>query len=246
MDYGKAITYVFQDKNWIGVILIGGAIGLLGLFFFWTLIGPILAYALLLGYMMQVIRDVRLDNDAPLPAWEDWGKKLTDGLKLAVAQFLWQLPVIAGGVFLFFGAILMGLLADTDLEGVASAVWGGSYLFFLCFAFLYSLFFLFIMPAITINLTIHDRFSKAFAISDLLDIVKTRLGDLVIIAILTYGLGYLAGMLGLILLLIGLPFTQFWTNLVRGHFYGQLARLVFPPEQETAALQTSSPLSTTD
>ena len=237
MDYGKAITYVFQDKNWLATILVGGGISLLGLFFFWTIIGPFLAYALVLGYMMQLIRDVQRDPDAGLPPWEDWGKKLTDGVKLMVAQFLWQLPLILLTIPMLTPMVLSAIYPDSDTLVILGFM---GYFSFLCFAFLYSLFFLIIQPALVINLTVHNQFAKAFDIAGIFAIIREHLGEVLIIALLTFGLGYFASWIGMLLLLIGVVFTSFWVMLVQGHLYGQLARLVFPSSPTTTSLTPSS------
>jgi hypothetical protein len=243
MDYGKAITHIFHDRHGLAILLVGGAINLLGFFFFWTLIGPILAQALLLGYMMQLIRDVREDPDAPLPPWDDWGRKLNDGLRLLLAQVIWKFPL--GLVVMGFALIslIMGLFSESEAANLLGLLWAFGYLFFLCFTFLYGIVILLLDPAITLNLTIHDRFAKAFALSELFHIIKTRLGDIVIIAILVYGLNYVAGLVGMMLFFVGLVVTSFWVMLVKGHLYGQLARLTFPTGSDAPQLPPSQPAS---
>ena len=231
MDYAKAITFVFQDKDWLATILIGGGISLLGLFFFWTIIGPILASAVVTGYMMQLIRDVYKDPDAPLPAWDNWGKKMTDGLKLVIAQFIWGLPFFILLIPFFASMFLPVFFPDSDTAALLFAV---GYIAFICLSSLYSIFFMIIHPAITINLTIHDDFGKAFDFSEIFQIIKEHLGEVLIVALLVLGVSYFANMVGMLLLLVGMFFTSFWVMLVRGHLYGQLARLVFPASEQPA------------
>ncbi|HIQ11660.1 MAG TPA: DUF4013 domain-containing protein [Caldilineales bacterium] len=239
MDYAKAITFIFQDDNWIGTLLIGGGVTLLGFFFFWTLIGPFLAYALLTGYMMQLIRDVYKDPDAELPPWEDWGAKMADGLKLMVAQFIWELPLFLVMIPFLGAMILSTIYPDSDVLAVFAIV---SYFGFLCLTFFYSMFFMIVQPAMTINLTIHDAFARAFDFTGIFRIIKTHLAEVLIIALLVYGISYFAGIMGMVMLLIGVVFTSFWVMLVRGHLYGQLARLAFPAtNQETDLATTSQP-----
>ncbi len=237
MDYAKAITFIFEDDNWIGTLLIGGGVTLLGFFFFWTLIGPFLAYALLTGYMMQLIRDVYKDPDANLPPWENWGAKIADGLKLMVAQFIWELPLFLVMAPFFWVMILATIYPDSDVLAVFAI---GGYFGFLCLTFLYSVFFMIVQPAMTINLTIHDSFARAFDFAGIFRIIKTHLAEVLIIALLVYGVNYFAGLVGLLMLLIGVVFTSFWVMLVRGHLYGQLARLAFPATEQETALSTPS------
>ena len=242
MDYAKAITFVFQDKNWAATILIGGGVTLIGFFFFWTIIGPFLAYALVLGYMMKLIRDVHQDPDAGLPAWDDWGKKMADGLKLMVAYVIWQLPLFLLATPLLLGFFLPMFISDSDAMVVVSMV---SYFALLCVGFLYSIFFLIVQPAITVNLTIHDDFVKAFEFSSIFGMIRDHLAEVLIIALLIYGIGYFASMVGILLFLIGVVFTSFWVTLVRGHLYGQLARLAFPVQNQESTSLTPAQSTTT-
>ena len=57
MDIGKSFTFVFEDNDWIVKILIAAAILLLGVFFSWLLLIPlILAVLLLSGYGVEITR----------------------------------------------------------------------------------------------------------------------------------------------------------------------------------------------
>ncbi len=225
MDYGKALKFTFEDKNWIGVILIGGALGLVGLFFFWTLIIPILTGALLYGYMMQLVRDVRDQPDAGLPAWTDWGQKLADGFKLLIVQFIWSIPF-----FLFFIPVMFLLvLADiypTSEALAALASIGVAGAIFL--AVIYGVILTFLMPVITINLVVKGNLSAGLEMETIFSITKSHFVDILLIFILVYGVSYIAGWIGLLLLFVGIFFTNFWVLLVQGHLYGQLARLALP------------------
>jgi len=236
MDYGKAISFTFKDKNWIGVILIGGALGVLGAIFFWTLIIPILVGAVLYGYMMQLIRDVRYNPDAPLPEWTDWGKKLADGFKLMILQFLWAVPLILIFIPAFFMLMLSGIFPDSDVLAFFAGV---SFLATTILAIIYGLGLVFLLPAITINLAVQEDFSAGLDFSTIFGIARKHFVDLLIILVLLYGIGYIAGWIGMLLFLVGAFFTSFWVLLIRGHLYGQLARLALPVVDEDATKLTT-------
>ena len=238
MDYGKALEFVFKDKDWIGVILIGGGLGLLSLFFVWTIIIPILVAAVLLGYMMQLIRDVRDNPSAGLPEWTDWGKKLGDGLSLMIVLFLWSLPLILLAIPLIFFILLAVSFPDSEaiifISAIVTVATGIVML-------LYVIMWVFLQPAITINLSIRKKFSAGFDISAIFRMTWSHIVDVLIILIILFGLQYVANFIGMLLFFIGIPFVAFWVMLVRGHLYGQLARLAIPPEGEQATdLQKTS------
>jgi len=238
MDYGKAFSFVFEDKNWIGIILIGGALGLVGFFLVWTFIVPILVGALFLGYLMQLIRDVRYNPDAKLPEWTDWGKKLADGFKLMIVQFIWGVPIFLFMIPIIFFAILMSFNPDSDFLGMMT---GLTTFVMVMFMMIYSVVLIFLLPAITINLAVHEDFAAGLDVSAVLGIVKKYFVDILIIIILAALVALVANWVGSLIFLIGVLFTNFWAMLVKGHLYGQLARLALPVVDENAsALATPS------
>ena len=80
MDIGKAFTFVFEDEDWIVKVLIGAVLALTGIGFI-----PII------GYGMEVARRVVRGDPQPLPAWDDWGTKIVEGLLSSVITFVWSL-----------------------------------------------------------------------------------------------------------------------------------------------------------
>lgn len=247
MDYGKALKAVFEDKNWIGVILIGGALGLVSLFLVWTIIVPLLASAVLYGYMMQYIRDVRYNPDADLPDWTDWGKKLTDGFKLMVVQLIWSLPIFLFLIPTLLPFSLIGLYPDSDILAVIISL---TFFAMVILVMIYGLILLFLMPAITINLAVREDFSAGLEFETIFRITKTHFVDILIITILLYGISYIASWIGILLFFVGVFFASFWMMLVKGHLYGQLARLAIPvANPDDTPLPTSAetkPLPVTD
>ncbi|MFN2244903.1 MAG: DUF4013 domain-containing protein, partial [Anaerolineae bacterium] len=83
MDIGKAFTFVFDDKDWVVKVLIGIGILVAGLVLSWLIIPGILAGLLLSGYALEITRRVIRGEVEVLPAWEDWGQLLIDGLQVA-------------------------------------------------------------------------------------------------------------------------------------------------------------------
>ncbi len=65
MNIGSAFSYVFDDDDWIKKAAIGGVLVLLSSF--------VIPIFFVLGYMIQVIKNVRDDVPNPLPDWNDLG-----------------------------------------------------------------------------------------------------------------------------------------------------------------------------
>ncbi len=224
MDIAKAFTYVTDDERWIGKIGIGALISL-----FSFLIIPI---PLLAGYMVGVVRNVKDGVVNPMPEWEDWGLLFKDGLSIIVAQLVYTLPFWLLSCIAGAGTVGMGSLAETS-EDLAAA---GMFATFgpvgcLTLVFLVALFFL--SPAIVIQYVRTNELGSTFRFGEVFAIAKENVGNIVLIALVTFGiaivLNIVIGVLGLIpcigwvAALIITVATGPYLTVVTGHLYGQIA-----------------------
>lgn len=100
MDFGYAITYIFEDRKWVSKITILALI----MFFSSIPIFGLLATAIGLGFMMQVTDNVRNGLPRPLPEWNDYGVKFTLGGQVLAVIIVYNLPII-----LLSGCLLVSL-----------------------------------------------------------------------------------------------------------------------------------------
>jgi len=216
MDIGKPFSFVFEDQNWLQKLLIGGLITLGGILFSWTVIGALVAFGLIYGYMIDLVRNVRRGAPNPLPEWDEWGDKMVKGLKLIALQIIWALPLI---LVVTPSAILSSLLEGSgDTEAIAALI----SLCFGCLATLYGIFLALVIPAITIRFAETNEFSSGLKFSDILAFTRAHIGDVIIATILVFAVQIIASIVGVILCGVGLLFTSFWAYLVQGHLYGQI------------------------
>jgi hypothetical protein len=99
------LKFPFKGRDWRGRFLVGI---LLYLACFIPLLG-LAAGILIVGYYIQVMRRASKGEELGLPAWDDWGGMLKDGLQGLVVQIVYMLPglvVFYGGMFLYFVAII--------------------------------------------------------------------------------------------------------------------------------------------
>lgn len=112
----KAITYIFDDPNWVTKVLTGAAIWLsAGLTFSLT-------FTFLLGYSLEVSRRVIVGDEYPLPAWSNMGQRFVDGLLWVIFGIIYLIPagiiyVVGGTVtqnseFGFIVAMILTLVAE--------------------------------------------------------------------------------------------------------------------------------------
>ncbi len=94
MKLGHAFTYIFDDQDWVGKIIIvmvlTFATALLMPFFFLGLV-PL---AILLGYTVELVANVRDNTANPLPKWGDYGQTLSKGVPVLTAMVAYNLPAI--------------------------------------------------------------------------------------------------------------------------------------------------------
>ncbi|MCO6453446.1 MAG: DUF4013 domain-containing protein [Caldilineales bacterium] len=214
MDVGRSISFVFQDKKWIEKILIGGLVTLVIALFSWTLIVPILGGALLAGYALGVVRNVRKGEPDPLPEWTEWWDKIVDGIKLVVLLFIYSLP----GLLITAPGSVANALSQGEGFG---AFLGG------CFAILgmlYNVVLIFFIPAITIRYAETGAISAGLQVGEVIAYTRDNIGDAFIAVIAAWVISIIAVLVGIILCGIGILFTGFWAMLVQAHLYGQVGR----------------------
>ena len=206
MDIGSSFSYMFQDEDWIKKILIGGVVGII----------PIVNFAAI-GYMIQIIRNVRDGQALPLPEWDEFGKYFVDGLWIFLIFLVWAIPIIVVACLQGIGtAVLAEARQDaTDAFGVISVC-------FSCVIGLWALVIAAVSPAILVRYTEVGEFMAGFQFSEIIDIIRANVGNYIIVILLIWVAGLIASF-GVILCVIGVIFTQFWSYLVTGNLLGQLA-----------------------
>ena len=83
MNYSRAFSYVFEDKNWLSKILIAGLISLI----------PIIGQIYLFGWMVEIVRRTKAGRTDILPTTH-FTYFLTLGLKVFVVCLIYSIPVI--------------------------------------------------------------------------------------------------------------------------------------------------------
>jgi len=226
MDFGTALTFMFQDPQWVAKLGIGVLVTLAGIVFSPVLIGFV-AIFVLTGYTIDVVRNVLDGKEYPLPEWQDWSGFLFRGLKLFGVIIVLALPFIP--IMIPFG--LGNFLASSENQavnviGVLFTVFGFG------LALLYGLFLVLIQPAIYVRLARTDRFAAALDVGKLWGFTVANIGNVIIALLLTIVAGLIAAIiapLGLLAFVIGVLvtvlFASFWQTLVQVHLFGQVGAL---------------------
>jgi hypothetical protein len=226
MDFGKALTFMFQDPNWVAKLGIGLLVTLAGIVFSPVLLGFV-AIFILTGYTIDVVRNVLDGKEYPLPEWQDWGGFFVRGLKLVGVIIVLALPFIPIMIPFGIGSAL------SNSENQAVNVIGVLFMVFgFGLALLYGLFLVLIQPAIYVRLARTDRFAAALDVGKLWSFTVANIGNVIIALLLTIVTGLIAAILsplGLLAFIIGVLvtvlFASFWQMLVQAHLYGQVGAL---------------------
>ncbi|GAB4449029.1 MAG: hypothetical protein Kow0031_31500 [Anaerolineae bacterium] len=219
MDIGSAFTYMFDDEDWVKKLAIGGGIVFAAFILTPVLIG-LLLFLPISGYMIEVLKNVRDGQSRPLPDWSDFGGLFKTGLFVFLIGLVYYIPVILLSCGTT-GVQLLPQLADMDSD--AAGMIGFVAICLNCVQILVSLAVGLLWPAALIRYAQYETFGSAFQIGEIFSFISANLGDYIIVVLLTWVAGLLAGF-GVILCFVGVFFTFFWSYLVAGNLYGQLAR----------------------
>ena len=212
MDIGKAFTFVFEDDDWVVKVLIAMGIVVAGIVLSWLVIPAVLAALLLSGYSLEITRRVIRGDATVLPAWEDWGQLLIDGLQVAVIGIVYALPIFL--VSFCLGAPLQWMAEGSE---AASAFFG---LALGCFNFFWAVILSLTLPAALGRFAAEGELASAFHFGEVIAMVRDNLTTYVITAVMVWVTGFVAG-LGALFCFIGVFFTIVYAELVNGHLYGQ-------------------------
>lgn len=225
MDVGKSIRFIFEDKQWPTKVLIGTLILLVSFPLTFLLVG-FLGLAIVTGYSLDVLRNVRAGSARPLPEWRDqWGEWLVEGLKLLLILFVWSLPIIFLNMFTTIGNGMM--TSGSDLLGLFG---GMTVAVASCLALLWSIVVALVTPAIYIRLAETRELGSGFHFNAIYVWTRDRIGDVVIAVLLslllTLALTLVGAVIGVLLcgvgLVLTLPAAVMLATLVTVHLYAQI------------------------
>ena len=247
MDIGTSITYVFQDKEWLTKLAIGAAILLVSIPLTPILIGFV-GIALVLGYGMDVLRNVRNGVGQPLPEWRDhWSEWIVSGLKYLLLLLIWSLPALILNGFNGLGNQLIW-----NGNGIVEFMGSSILIATACLGTLWWIFFFLILPAMTIRFAETEDVRAGLNFNDIYFLTRNNLGD-VIVAVVASAVAFVAAVtvgavLGTLMCIIGLaitlPASMFLAELIAAHMFAQVGygkETTAPPKPPKASNPSPQP-----
>jgi hypothetical protein len=86
INYSKAFSFMFEDKNWVVKIFLGAVFNLLTL----VLVG----IPFIFGYLLELAKNSSQGKEIPLPEWDKLGDKFTRGLIYMIVVIIYSIPGI--------------------------------------------------------------------------------------------------------------------------------------------------------
>lgn len=232
MNVNKAITFVFEDDQWLSKLLLATVISLI----------PLFGGAALTGYTIAILRNVREGQSQPLPSWDTLGEYFVDGLRYWVALLIYSIPLLILTCPIALVWLLPAVVEDnqglttalTTVAGILSAGLG-------CLALLYALLLWVVAPALQIRYAEVGKLAACLDFGEVLRFLFDNIGPIIIAQVLVWAAGFLAttvlgvviGALGLVPIcgwvlasLLGLLFLPLaaWLMLFAAHLYGDISR----------------------
>jgi hypothetical protein len=239
MNINTSFSYQFEDRRWPEKLGIGALISLV----------PILNLTVV-GYMVQIIRNVAANHAQPLPSWDDLGSKFRDGLMLAAASLVYLAPALIVlclplGLLFVSGAITQ----NSDLQDLGRMLGGIGGGLFLCLSgifVLYALLLSILRPIILILYSRDGTFASCFRFGEIIRILTEHavpffttwlvvVGASLAVGLLVGFVNLVAGWIPCLGLIVGLVLatgSAIYLLTIDAHLYGEF---------RVAALGTAEP-----
>ena len=206
MNYSRAFSYVFEDKDWLSKILIAGLISLI----------PVVGQFYLFGWMIEIMRRVKAGRQDILPTTH-FSYFLTIGLKMFVVCLIYSIPLIIITFIIGLVSTRYKTYESNSFTIVVSSMGFFGHLLTLlvqiCVAFL--------STYGTIKLAQTDQIKSCLDFKDAFNTIKDNLALFIIVELLMIVAGII-GSAGAILCIIGIIFTMPYGTAINGHLLGQL------------------------
>jgi len=215
VDFTKALTYPFDDPDWLKKLGIGLLLSLV----------PVIGTIALQGWQLEIVKRVRTNHPNPLPDW-DFGSMFSKGLILFLAWIVYLLPAMILGCLAWLGPIVLaGAAASSDNGGAAGGLATVVMACCGCLAFLLLLAGAIVYFGGYIRFVDREEFGTFMQFSDNIAIVRDNIGDFAMALVVIMVAAFAFGLIGSVVIVGGLLVTIF-TTYFGGHILGQLAAKV--------------------
>jgi hypothetical protein len=209
LDFGRTLSFFFQDPNWVQKLLIGSLFTILSMF----LIGTVFVA----GYAARLVRRAARGETYPLPEWDDLGGMFVEGLSVIGAYLLHLLPVMAVFGISFVPLILLG---ERDGEPSPAALLVFVPLIIVAVVLLFAVMFYF--SAAFTRLAVEERFGAALEVQQNFAFLRRNAVNF-LMAIVAFMVSNFIAQFGIFLFCVGILPATFWSQCVGAYALGEVA-----------------------
>lgn len=206
MEFGKAFTFAFEDKDWLKKIGIAGLVMLI----------PIIGQLTVGGWALEITRRVTQRELEPLPDWSGFGDHLVRGLKFFVISLVYALPIILISLCANLPFMFVQDSNDQTMLTVVSIL----SICLSCVVALLGIVLAFVLPAALAKFAVTGEIGAAFRFSEVIALVRAAPVAYLMVLLGSILAGLIAG-LGVILCAIGVIFTSALAYAIQAHLWGQ-------------------------
>jgi len=226
MDFGRGLSYIRRDPNWIVKVLLGSVISFV----------PILNFAAI-GYALNTERNIYEGRETPLPEWgENFGDYFVRGLFGVVIQFIYALPAIA--VACVYVALVVGAAAATGDSSSSDSAGAGISMMMLC---LYPLLFVVGLACGIVGMVaqaryaISNNFSAALRFGEVFQELRQNFASWVLALVMMMIVGFGLGIVTLFTCGLG-SLLSFYATLAGVHWAAQAYHASNPSRLEPGTI----------
>lgn len=217
MNIEEAFRFIGRDRAWLQKLAMGALFSFLSLF----VVGGLLTQ----GYLLILAERVARAEPEPLPAWEDYGEILRQGVAGFIVGLVYSLPIILLAIFSFLLFIPFAAIGSSSsqtsgaIAAVAGLLLGLVWLILIPLALLIGI----ILPAAHAQLVLHNgELAAAFRLREVFGFIGRYRGQYALMLLLTYAASGFLSQVGYLACFVGIFVTVFLAQLFQYHLIGQL------------------------
>ncbi len=123
MNFTRAFAYIFEDRDWLAKLIVTFTVTAGAILLTPVVIGVAL-WAALLGYLVELVRNVRADIPQPLPHWDHFSAKMRRGFPVLGALVVYGIPnaVLVGCLLTLAPSLSTNITGTGVTLGIACCV----------------------------------------------------------------------------------------------------------------------------
>jgi hypothetical protein len=94
MDLSRAFMYAFDDPEWMSKLAMVFLLTFASVIFMPFLLAGLVPFAMLMGYMLEIVNNVRQGNKIILPRWRNYGQLMSRGGGVLLGLTAYHIPVL--------------------------------------------------------------------------------------------------------------------------------------------------------